>query len=435
MRPVWIAVTPLLVIGALRIEAAGAQALRTLTATRDLYVDANTADLTRITGMLVGRNGDIIMRQMSDGLIRYFDSRGTPFTFGRMGDGPNEFRNLREAGFVGDTVWAADIGLGRVTLISPSRTSIRMYDFPRVITTPGPNGPYTTSASFPVAIYSDGSHLMWLSTVLQGGMGGGIAGGRGSGGGVTVSGVVGSGGGGASVITPPVPVSSGARGPRFTPPPWFRRADTTASLGYVRVTAAGQFDRVVAWLPRVDCGVRFRTPSGGTGNALTPFCAPNLDAIASDGDRVAIVTGVNATSAPPGYRLIVIGSDADTLVSRTITYRPVAIPREKNDSVINGRIEQTAGRGGFAEAYRSMRLPTHYPPVRAIVVGRDKTIWLESWTPAAERSWTVLDPRGNPIATLKLPANVTLLAADLESAWGTETDVDGLNSVVRYRLR
>jgi hypothetical protein len=46
----------------------------------------------------------------------------------------------------------------------------------------------------------------------------------------------------------------------------------------------------------------------------------------------------------------------------------------------------------------------------------------------------VLDPRGNPVATVKFPANVTILAADMTATWGVETDVDGLNSVVRYKL-
>jgi hypothetical protein len=77
---------------------------------------------------------------------------------------------------------------------------------------------------------------------------------------------------------------------------------------------------------------------------------------------------------------------------------------------------------------------THYPPVRSILIGRDKTIWLEMWTAAAERSWQVLDARGNPFATAKFPATVTILAAELTAAWGVETDVDGLQSVVRYKL-
>ena len=69
-----------------------------------------------------------------------------------------------------------------------------------------------------------------------------------------------------------------------------------------------------------------------------------------------------------------------------------------------------------------------------MVIGRDQTIWLETWTPAPERSWTVLDARGNPIASVRLPANVMVLAADLTTVWGIETDADDLNSIVRYKL-
>jgi hypothetical protein len=379
----------------------GAQAPRNLVATRDLFIDANRADILRAPDLLVARNGDMIMRQMLEGFIRYFDARGAPATFGRQGDGPNEFRNIRAMGFLGDTIWAADISHRRVTFISPSRSPLRTVDYPSFITTSTPNGAQTTGAAFPLAIYSDGSYLMYTSSI---------------------------------------PVAGGGGGTRGSAP--WRAPDTVHTRPFVRTRSDGQFMNVVIWRPDIpDCGVRFRTTTGG-GQALIPFCAGPLEAVSSDGDRVAIITSTVASATTGSYRLIVMGVNGDTIVGRTISYRPVAIPREKNDSVVAARIGQLDSMTGlapenkplFVQAYRTMPLRTHYPPVRSIVIGRDKTIWLENWTPVAERSWQVLDPRGNPVAIVKLPSNVTLLNADLTMIWGVETDVDGLISVVRYRL-
>jgi hypothetical protein len=367
---------------ALSIPAsAPAQNIRVLTATRDLHIDAARADLSRVTSLLVGRNGDIIMRQMSDGNIRYFSAQGTPFTYGRQGDGPGEFRNLREAGFVGDTLWAADIAARRVTFVSPARTTLRTMDYPSVITTQTPVRAFTSSANFPVAIYADGSRLMYAGSIGTGG----------------------------SAV-----------------PPW-SSPDSNYTRPLVRTTQDGQFVKVVAWRPQLpDCGVSFPTSTGG-GNALIPFCAGPLEAISADGDRVALITRTIATTTEGSYRLTAIGANGDTIFSRTITFRPVAIPREKNDSAINSRIASYANRPEFVAAYKALPLLTHYPPVRSILIGRDKTIWIEVWTAAPERSWQVLDSSGSLIATLKLPPAVTLLAAELTTGWGIETDIDGLS--------
>ena len=198
--------TLLCALSVLAASDSAEQDLRALIATRDLYIDAARADLTRTTQILVGRNGDMIMRQMDDGHIRIFDAQGNPFTFGRRGIGPNEFSNLREAGFVGDTLWAADISLRRITFISPSRTTIRIADYPPFLLTDAPGGPIQTSTSYPAAIYSDGTLLMHASPRPTTGTGGGVAG-RGS----AAAGGAGAGGatGAASGATTVVPARSG----------------------------------------------------------------------------------------------------------------------------------------------------------------------------------------------------------------------------------
>ena len=200
------------------------------------------------------------------------------------------------------------------------------------------------------------------------------------------------------------------------------------------MSADGKFLKVIAWRPQIpDCGMQFPL-SNGFGNAVIPFCAGLLESVAADGSRNAFINDMASSATTGSYRVTVIAANADTMFSRVISYRPVAIPKEKHDSVINERLATYSTRPEFVTAYRNLPLRTHYPPVRSILLGRDNTTWLELWTPAAERSWMVLDSRGNGIATLKVPSNVTLLAVQLNMVWGLETDVDGVHSVVRYRV-
>jgi hypothetical protein len=112
----------------------------------------------------------------------------------------------------------------------------------------------------------------------------------------------------------------------------------------------------------------------------------------------------------------------------------VPIPRAKNDSAIARALEPFASRPEFVTAYRNLEVLREYPPVRSILVGRDKTIWLELWTAAAERSWLVLDARGNQVATLKLPPTISVVAADMSNVWGLDTDEFGAQGIARYKL-
>jgi hypothetical protein len=46
----------------------------------------------------------------------------------------------------------------------------------------------------------------------------------------------------------------------------------------------------------------------------------------------------------------------------------------------------------------------------------------------------MLDARGNIAASIIVPRNTTVLAASRERIWAIETDEDGLQHIVRYRV-
>ncbi|MBK6496513.1 MAG: hypothetical protein IPG05_15660, partial [Gemmatimonadetes bacterium] len=48
--------------------------------------------------------------------------------------------------------------------------------------------------------------------------------------------------------------------------------------------------------------------------------------------------------------------------------------------------------------------------------------------------WLVLDPKGVTVGVVTVPSEITLRAAELGTVWGTITDADDLQGVVRYRV-
>src|SRR3990172_8419254 len=104
----------------------GAQSIPVLTITRDLRIDAAEHDLSPITWLTVSPTGNIAVSQPQDGLIRFFDARGSSLgSFGRKGRGPGEFDTPSRVGWIAETLWVGDMGTRRFTLVSPSRTLVR----------------------------------------------------------------------------------------------------------------------------------------------------------------------------------------------------------------------------------------------------------------------------------------------------------------------
>lgn len=358
----------------------------TLTVTRDLRIDAAEQDLSPINWMTVSRNGTIVVSQLQDSRVAFFDARGQALgTFGRSGEGPGEFRRPSQYGWLGDTLWLSDPATRRVTLISPDRKLVRTVPWVTAITF---DSALTAPPQFfwvlPRALYADGTQLADAMLAQD---------------------------------SPPVP--------------W--PGPTREGSPRVRITAEGRFQRVVQWMPERGCAVSFSMSGGGFGTATIPFCAVPLNDITSDGRRVALATTEDVGDRTGYYRVVVLGDRGDTLFNRRYEFRPVAIPRRVADSVI---AQRTGGRAPpeFATAYRSMKLPATFPPLERVLLGRDETTWIEHYTSTGNRTWSMLNRRGEPIGWLVIPRNIRLHEVSRDFIWATETDEDGLQHIVRYRV-
>ena len=362
-----------------------------LTATRTLLIDAATNDLSVVKALAVSPSGTIAIAQPQDNAIRLFDAMGNPVaTLGRTGSGPGEFRGLFAVGWTGDTLWANDRAANRLTFFAATRQVLRTVPWPGRLTYAPPD-PSVAGVGFsmvPWGVFPDGA-------LLAKGL-----------------------------------FSSAARRPA-----WAVGQKTSVVL---KVRADGQFVRVIAWPPSLDrrCVVEVPLPKGISGGAVgIPFCPTPVDDVAQDGSRVVMVTFESANRSAGSFRVAVLGELGDTIFSRSVRFTPVPIPKAVADSAIETEVRH-AMRPEFVPVIRDkVKVPSSYPPFRRVLIGRDRGIWIQVASAKSEARWLVIDPKGFSRGVVAFPVNFVLKVVEKETAWGVETDVDGLQSVSRYTIR
>ena len=361
------------------------RAQQTLTAVKDLTIDATDNNLSVVREVLASPSGTIAVFQPQDMLIRFFSATGASLgTFGRDGEGPGEFRSMGWAGWNGDTLHVEDSGIRRVTFIGPDRKLLRTVPEPVHILAPRaePDGAPLLGGAAVVGVMADGTYLLDF-------------------------------------------FASGSV------PAWFPGDAKELSYSLVHVDHEGRFMRVAASL-------RDKEPwcSWGSPSIAVPLCShfvtgdPFTPAMAS----VSIAHG---SSHDTRYHLRVIGSiRGDTVIDRDYDYRAVPIPPRVVDSVRRQLVSRPGLSPPRKAAYRSVPFPRYFPPVVRMLVGMDTSVWLEepATAPGVHR-WRIVDSRGRVLGVTSVPGNVTLKDVRLDAAWGTETDADGLQSVVRFRVR
>lgn len=363
-----------------------AQGVPVLPVTRDLRIDPATADLTGVGVMLVARNGEILVAQSDDQVIRYFSPSGASGKFGHSGEGPGEFRNNWLAGWLADSIWVLDPELRRVSIFSPQHKFVRSFPEPSTVTIGASDSDQPVIELYFQAVYPDGS-LMAIA----------------------------------------------AFPPQAKRPAWAVGADSGTTLE-VRISPTGGFRRRIAILPASPCRVNYLIGRGGHGSFLIPFCAERV--IGEWGSTsLAFATVEPASSKGASYRVTLIDENGAQVFARSFPFVPRPVSQAARDSSDAAR-RKSMGRAAPTVLAAQPKVPpaTTWPPLRRVVVGRDRTVWLERLTGERDHSWLVLDPKGNLVGTITLPPDITLQVADLNTIWGLETDADGLQGIVRYKV-
>lgn len=297
---------------------------------------------------------------------------------GRKGRGPGEFEWPQLIGCRGDTLSVADVGSQRVTLIAADgriRGTISL----------------ATAAS------------------------------------VSVSGSPrGYGPGGAVIVVPTVNVNGP---PPQDPAPFpimVLKPGPTEGLDTIRVIHRRTGARYVP------------LPKGGI-VLSDPYPQEPVVEVSPRGDLVVIVDRKAAAHAidTATFGIEVMAADGKSIASRRIRYAPRAVGPAERDSV-HDAIARRFVPGLFPSLDAARRAveegvptPAFWPPIKAVVVGADTTIWLQR----SELEWLVLDGSANPVATVRAPTGTRLVAGARERAWGVTLSDDDLPTLHRFVAR
>jgi hypothetical protein len=349
----------------------------------ELRLDATVEDFPTVSRVHVGPRGQIVVPIVQDMQLRIYDSTGKRVAaVGRRGAGPVEFQAMSIVGWLRDTLWVGDIRQRRTTFIGPDHEVLRTTPWPQNEGSQGGNEPRMWSFA-PLALLSDGSAI------------------------------------GQALIESTVDGQQKVQGVY---------AHRSAS-GAMRALIETGYMEDQPWMMVVS----------GLGRSV-PFVLSPQYAFANDGSRIAELTAPAPRGAEGAFTVTVRGPRGDTLASRAFPFRGVPIPREARDSALASFIPPEGrpreGPPDLPQRFQAIareRMTAVYTPVESILLGLDRTIWLALRPTSEGRGYLILDGSAEPIGSLQVPAGTRVRQASATHVWVTETDADGLSSVVRYR--
>jgi 6-bladed beta-propeller len=359
--------------------------------TEDLRLDAQKEDFPSIGRIQIGPRGVIAVPVYPEVTLKMFDSTGKYLgNVGRKGAGPGEFATISNVGWVGDTMWVLDGSQRRISFFGPDSKHIRTVAGPISANRTVVGTPTTKQlASFTsLGVQADGS----------------IA--------------------GSALLKAPMVASNERSGDKVL----------------VRITPSGGAHYLMP-LPRVgEPDERFYINAGGLLNPI-PFVTPPQYATSASLEHIVVLRSLQTSPTGGTVTVTLSRTTGDTLYSKTFLYRGEPIPKAVRDSVIAAEL---TGNGTMTEGPRNLRRTVHeiakkktpfiYAGASFVVLGLDNTVWLGLHPTAQGRKVLVFNVRGEAVASVILPPNTLIRQANARNMWTIETNDDGLNSVVRYRV-
>ncbi|HEX6316297.1 MAG TPA: hypothetical protein VFZ73_15615 [Gemmatimonadaceae bacterium] len=347
----------------------------------DLRLDASAEDFPAVTRVYVGPRGQIAVPIATDQQVRIYDTDGRKIAaFGRRGAGPGEFASISFLGWKGDSIWVQDLRQRRTTYIGADFKLLRTELWPGVdlqTTEPGRVGAFD-----PLALLPDGT---WL---------------------------------GQGFIT---------------------TSDRNRRQGALALRGAdGSYRIVLRQLSDQDNPQLMLVAGFGR---FVPFALQTQYAFPSDGSRFGELAAPLPASERSHFTVTVFRATGDTVFSRRYEFRGVPISRSAKDSALaamlprGGRVSE--GPQDLPQRFQAIardRMSNWYIPVETLTLGLDQTIWIGMRLTDAGRPYLILNGRGDPIGSVVLPRSSRVRQASATHIWVTETDDDGLTSVVRYRI-
>jgi hypothetical protein len=350
-------------------------------------VDQPDQALTRVGDVLLGDDGLIYIAQPDDQTIRVFKSDGQLVrTIGRAGKGPGEFEMLFAIGFLGDTLYATDQALRRVSMFTSAGDLIRTYDLATPLIASAPR--YSYSPTVPKTLLPDGTALVW----------------------------------------PSVSVAWLAAG-KDRIPLWRFHIDRLS----LDTIAQAEYEVPNAII----------THEGRRLGIAKPFPDAPLHSFLADGTGVLIVhRKVPPRQRPATFHIAKVNLLGDTVFHRAIEYDPVRLPDPliaEAVSAIHERLSRRSPAPSERDILAGLRegghLPEALPPVTEAASGLDGTIWIKrERTPAQRTQWQIFDAAGAPIGSVELGRNQSVKLVAGATLVVTELDDLDVPYVTIYRI-
>jgi len=356
-------------------------------------VDDPDYSLTWFRSLTVSESGRMYTAHGQEQVVRAFDPDGTLLrVIGGRGDGPGEFQGIGPLGWVGDTLWVLDFSLYRFNLFSEAGDFLSSFSVPFGYQE-GPDAPQPPRAA---GLLSDGR-------------------------------------------------VHGA-------PPAFSSQVENGTLTHHRILLLSREGEVVDSVASIPFGRNqwavydADNPRAGMMYGRQPYADGPLWGFLPNEPALAVLfREAPASDQEARFTLMKLGLSGDTVFAREYPFHPVPITDAEADSTVEQQAAQWAEYGVMGGvtaarlqswAQRTFYRPAFRPGVTEMVLGMDGWFWLRGQPGAGGLvEWFVLDPRGSPVRKVTLPAGVTVMAADSETAWGMERDDLDVPYLVRYRIR
>lgn len=149
-----------------------------------------------------------------------------------------------------------------------------------------------------------------------------------------------------------------------------------------------------------------------------------------------------STPAPDTFRVLRLNLDGDTVARRVFDFMPRRVPDEVIDSMAAAIADGMAQRLGLTPASltelisEQVEWPQYEPPVSGVLVGRDRTVWLQRERLGLDPvRWNILDEDFEPIGQVELAKSLELKAVARDRLWAIELDSLDVPHVVRFEVR
>jgi hypothetical protein len=341
--------------------------------------------ITTPDGVVIGAEDTTFISDARAHKFFVFDKNGKFVrTIGRDGKGPGEFSSISVAGVSGDTLWAFDLYNGRTTFFAGNK--IHTQDLPK---------DSSGNTIRPNARLANGT---WI------------------------------------VVTQP----------RFgTPAQMAANPDAPDQHAVIHLDSSG---KVLSTIHQYTCksGIIFPRMSNGTLRGVSMRGSPIRDcdfvATNQDGSVTYVIEGNSPRSTDPAIIVITqLDAGGQQRWKTSLPYTPRAIPEAVIESLsVFSATNSSTGKinAEHAARYRkALAYYTHFPPVTQAVAGIDGTLFLRREIGDSIFTYTMLDSKGVPTGTFKLPAKSYLLAGRASHIWVSELDAQEETRVVRYQIK